>query len=262
MPGTWSSLHRDRLLSSSCANGAARCARRSRLAGAAIILAALVTLGAPAAAVASGDTLAGSLLAQAPGLRPDVLRLALDASGRASAEGLVPRPELLTVIDYSIASTEPRLWVFDIARQKLLFHELVAHGKNSGGNIPDRFSNIEGSLQTSLGLFVTAGTYVGSNGYSLRMKGLEKGVNDRAWSRAIVMHGAPYVSRSAIKALGRLGKSWGCPALRPEISRTLIDTIKDGSPIFAYYPEQTWLASSRFLISPTGGAESVGVAAH
>ena len=116
-----------------------------------------------------------------------------------------------------------------------------------GDNFATRFSNLEGSHQTSLGLFRTADTYVGSNGYSLRLDGLEAGVNDRARERAIVMHGAPYVSDANIRALGRLGRSHGCPALRPAVARRLIDTIKDGSLVFAYYPDQQWLNGSRFL---------------
>ncbi|HEX7808531.1 MAG TPA: murein L,D-transpeptidase catalytic domain family protein, partial [Thermoanaerobaculia bacterium] len=131
--------------------------------------------------------------------------------------------------------------------RKLLFRELVAHGKNSGGNLANFFSNSPGSLATSLGLFVTADTYVGSNGYSLRLKGLEEGINDMAMDRAIVMHGAPYVSRAAIRALGRLGRSWGCPAVRSEVARKIIDTVRGGSPVFAYYPDKNWLSSSSFV---------------
>src|SRR5688500_2516886 len=192
-------------------------------------------------------SLVRSLLEQAPGLKSEVLTLALDAPACAAEKRLVKRPELLTVIDYSLPSTQPRLWVFNVAEKKLLFQELVAHGKNSGGNRPNFFSNSSGSLATSLGLFVTGGTYVGSNGYSLRLKGLEEGVNDMAFDRAIVMHGAPYVSREAIRALGRLGRSWGCPAVRREIARKLIDTVRGGSPIFAYYPDDNWLSSSAFV---------------
>jgi hypothetical protein len=193
------------------------------------------------------ESLVGSLVRQAPGLKADVLRMALDASASAAERGLVKRRDLITVIDYSIPSTQPRLFVFDLAARKLLFRELVAHGKNSGGKYTESFSNSPGSLATSLGLFVTADTYIGSNGYSLRLRGLEAGVNDRAWDRAIVMHGASYVSRAAIRALGRLGRSWGCPAVRKEVARKLIDTVRGGSPVFAYYPEQTWLKSSQFV---------------
>src|SRR6185436_809264 len=138
------------------------------------------------------DPLVKSLLRQAPGLRAEVLRLALEATHRAADRGLVKRQDLLTVIDYSLPSSQPRLFVFDLAARKLLFRELVAHGKNSGDNHATFFSNSPGSLATSLGLFVTADPYVGSNGYSLRLKGLEEGINDMAWDRAIVMHGAAY----------------------------------------------------------------------
>jgi len=169
--------------------------------------------------------------------------------------GLVARPELLTVIDYSLPSTQPRLFVFDVEQRVLLFRELVAHGKNSGENLTTRFSNKESSLATSLGLFVTAGTYMGGNGYSLRLNGLDRGFNDRAMSRAIVMHGAPYVSESMARKLGRLGRSWGCPAVSPKVAAKLIDTLKDGSPIFAYYPDPEWLRASRLLNAEgSGGA--------
>ena len=177
----------------------------------------------------------------------NVLRLALNAAACAREVGAVSADRLLTVIDYSKASTEPRLWVLDLEREQVLFEELVAHGRGSGENYATRFSNAEGSHQTSLGLFRTADTYVGTNGYSLRLDGLEAGINDRARDRAIVMHGAPYVSEDHLRAVGRLGRSHGCPALRTAIARTVIDTIKDGSLVFAYYPDQQWLRGSRFL---------------
>lgn len=219
-----------------------------------ILSALFVLLSAPVVLAeckpAASEALMKALVKQAPGLKTKVLRLALDAADCAAQRGLVARKNLLTVIDYSLPSSQPRLWVFDLDGKRVLFQELVAHGKNSGGDKADFFSNASGSLATSLGLFVTGGTYVGSNGYSLRLKGLEEGVNDMAFERAIVMHGAPYVSRAAIKALGRLGRSWGCPAVRKEIARKMIDTLRGGSPIFAYYPDQEWLASSRFLEKP------------
>ena len=217
---------------------------------AAAALAASAMTGAAAAPAASSESIVSALAAKAPGLRPHVLQLALDASRTAASRGLVTRTDLLTVIDYSLPSSEPRLFVFDLDSRKLLFRELVAHGKNSGGNRTSEFSNRHGSLQTSLGLFSTAGTYAGGNGYSLRLRGLEQGVNDQAWDRLIVMHGAPYVSTSTVKALGRLGRSWGCPAVRPAVARKLIDTIRGGSAVFAYYPDQEWLEASAFLPKP------------
>ncbi len=183
----------------------------------------------------------------APTLDSSILRLALDAAACARESGAIENERLLTVIDYSKPSTEPRMWVLDLERERVLFEELVAHGRGSGENFASRFSNVDGSHQTSLGLFRTADTYVGSNGYSLRLDGLERGVNDRARDRAIVMHGAPYVSEAHLRAIGRLGRSHGCPALRPAVARTVIDTIKNGSLVFAYYPDRQWLKGSRFL---------------
>jgi len=215
------------------------------------LLPLLVLIAAPAFATKPcsdpSDSLASSLLRQSPGLSAKVLRLALGATQCAAERGLVARRDVLTVIDYSLPSTQPRLFVFDLAAHRLLFRELVAHGKNSGDNYTNFFSNSHGSLASSIGLFVTADTYVGSNGYSLRLRGLEEGFNDSAWDRLIVMHGASYVSRAAIGALGRLGRSWGCPAVRKEIARKLIDTVRGGSAVFAYYPEHDWLTHSAFV---------------
>lgn len=193
--------------------------------------------------------IAQTLLRQAPGLTADALRLALRAVDTAAREGLVTRRDLLTVIDYSLPSTQPRLFVFDLAQEKLLYRELVAHGVNSGDNLTTRFSNVLNSRATSIGLFVTADTYFGSNGYSLRLRGLDRGFNDQALVRAIVMHGAPYVNESITRNMGRLGRSWGCPALPAKVSKKIIDHVKGGSPIFAYYPDPDWLRASRFLKS-------------
>jgi hypothetical protein len=154
---------------------------------------------------------------------------------------------LLTIIDYRCRSTEKRLWVLDVARNRILFHELVAHGEGSGDNFAVEFSNEPGSRQTSIGIFRTDTVYNGGNGLSLRLEGLEPGVNDLAMERRIVMHGARYVSQSAVNALGRLGRSWGCPALPAGTHKRVIDQIKGGSAVFAYYPDQRWLRTSRFL---------------
>jgi hypothetical protein len=207
----------------------------------------VLTAALDARAAEQNERLVKSLVRQAPGLRTEVLQLALRAAQTAAEQGLVKRRDLLTVIDYSLPSTQPRLFVFDLVARKLLFRELVAHGKNSGDNVPSFFSNSSGSLASCLGLFVTADPYIGGNGYSLRLKGLEEGINDMAWSRAIVMHGASYVSEEAIKILGRLGRSWGCPAVRPEVAHKIIDTVRGGTAVFAYYPEKTWLKTSAFV---------------
>jgi hypothetical protein len=151
------------------------------------------------------------------------------------------------VIDYSKPSTEPRLWVFDVRKRALLFEELVAHGKHSGENATVRFSDRPGSLMSSLGVFRTSGTYMGRNGYSLKLIGLEPGFNGRSLERAIVMHGADYVNEGAARSLGRLGRSWGCPAVRRPVAKQLIDRVKDGAVLFSYYPDPDWLRTSRFV---------------
>lgn len=137
--------------------------------------------------------------------------------------------------------------MFDLTTGELPFSELVAHGRNTGENMAKHFSDRMHSRQSSLGLFVTSDTYVGSNGYSLRLDGLEPGFNGKARDRAIVMHGAPYVDARFAAAQGRIGRSWGCPALREGIARKVIDTIRGGGVIFSYYPDATWLQQSRFL---------------
>jgi hypothetical protein len=178
--------------------------------------------------------------------RRDVLDLALQAYRCGRSRGYIDRP-LLTVIDYSLPSTARRLWVIDVDRGAVLFNELVAHGRNSGDNLAVSFSNQLGSLQSSLGLFRTGDTYIGQHGLALRLNGLEPGVNDRALERKIVMHGADYVSPAIIAAYGRLGRSWGCPALPRGVTAEVIEQIRDGSAVFAYYPDPDWLRSSEFL---------------
>lgn len=178
--------------------------------------------------------------------RPEVMGLAQRAweCGRASGEFYSP---VLTVIDYSLPSTERRLWVIDMERRQVLDHQVVAHGEGSGETHAVAFSNRVGSHQSSLGLFRTEDTYFGGNGYSLRLNGLEPGINDRALERKIVVHGAHYADPSIISQFGRLGRSHGCPAVPHWAARSLIDRIKGGSAVFAYYPDPRWLQASRYL---------------
>ena len=180
-------------------------------------------------------------------IETDVLELALGAASCAVKSGAVERPRTLTVIDYSKPSSQKRLWVYDLTSRELLYEELVAHGQGSGANVATEFSNLPDSHQTSLGLFVTDETYVGRNGYSLRLDGLDKGVNDRARERAIVMHGAPYVSPAFVKANGRLGRSHGCHAVSDAVARDLIDKVKGGGLVFAYHPDAGFLKTSKYL---------------
>jgi hypothetical protein len=201
-----------------------------------------------ASAHASPATAAGGWNSSTLGsINTTVFGLALRAANCAVRSGAVASPSTLTVIDYSKPSTEKRLWVFDLRSHEMVFEELVAHGQGSGGNVPTLFSNDPETHRTSLGLFRTADTYVGKNGYSLRLDGLDPGFNDHARERAIVMHGAPYVSAEFAQAQGRLGRSWGCPALEADVAREVIDRVKGGGLIFAYYPDQQWLNTSQFL---------------
>ncbi len=180
-------------------------------------------------------------------VKPSVLDLALGAAACAVRSGVVDSPATLTVIDYSLPSTAKRMWVYDLNARSLVFEELVAHGSASGDNFATSFSNNPDSHQTSLGLFVTDQPYVGKNGYSLRMDGLDEGINDRARERAIVIHGADYVSETFAKAQGRLGRSWGCPAVRGVVAKTLIDRVRGGGLVFAYYPDPQFLAESKYV---------------
>lgn len=155
--------------------------------------------------------------------------------------------DILTLIDFSRPSTEERLYVFDMKQRKMLFSSVVSHGKNSGENYATSFSNEYGSYKSSLGFYLTESTYQGKNGYSLVLNGLEKGINDRARERAIVMHGAAYADPSAVGKGGRLGRSFGCPAVPQKLSRPIIDTIKGGSVIYIYAETPDYLVHSSVL---------------
>jgi hypothetical protein len=186
------------------------------------------------------------LKSQARNIDEKVLRLALTAYMNTRKHGYVGK-QVLTVIDYSKPSTQKRLWVFDLRSNRTLFNTWVSHGKNSGGVNSNSFSNSPGSLKSSLGVFVTDTTYSGKNGYSLRLRGLEHGVNDSAYSRAIVVHGAAYANGANAGRDRGLGRSWGCPAVSSSLARPIINTIKDRTVIFAYYPDRKWLSHSSFL---------------
>lgn len=180
-------------------------------------------------------------------LKLPVLKLAMEAYYNAQKLGIKPTKPILTLIDYSIPSTKRRLWVLDINLEKILHKSMVAHGKNSGKKYATSFSNIANSRQSCIGLFITKNSYIGKHGYSLRLEGLDKGFNDNAISRAIVIHGAPYVSKTFAKKIGRTGRSWGCPAIEKKLVKPIISTIKDGTLVFSFYPDKRWLKSSRFI---------------
>lgn len=189
----------------------------------------------------------GAVLSQkAPDINSKALKTALQAYHCAAKRGHIKKP-YLTVIDYSVASNKPRLWTFDLHNDRLLFRSFVAHGKNSGKLKARYFSDRPESRQSSLGLFVTGEKYSGSHGASLRLNGLDHGFNSRARPRAIVIHGASYVSQQFLKKHGRLGLSWGCPAISNELAKPLINKIKDGAAVFTYYPTNQYLKGSKLL---------------
>jgi L,D-transpeptidase catalytic domain len=198
------------------------------------VLQLLAVAGAATAAPGLAPRMLPAAFRDVAGLSPRALAAALDAVAGARSRGIAGRGDLLTLIDYSLPSTAPRLWVLDLASGKVLFHELVAHGAGSGDNYATRFSNAPDSRQSSLGLFLTGGTYEGGNGYSLKLNGLDPGVNDLAEERRVVMHGAWYVSADHVQHFGRLGRSWGCPALPVASAHAVIDVIKNGTFLFSY----------------------------
>lgn len=154
---------------------------------------------------------------------------------------------ILTLIDYSKPSTEKRLFVIDLTNKKIIYKTYVAHGRNTGLNYAEKFSNLCQSHKTSLGYFITRNTYTGKHGYSLRLEGIEKGINDNALKRAIVMHPAEYVSENYIEQYGRLGRSYGCPSVPVDDHKYLIDLIKENTCLFAYYPDSAYLAGSVYI---------------
>ncbi len=183
------------------------------------------------------------------GLREGVLTKALTAFRNAYEQGR-SKSATVTIIDYELPSKQKRLWVIDLSQQKLLFHEYTTHGRGSDRNhdgMLDSVSNRQNSHQSNVGLLVTQETYTGRHGKSLRMNGLEEGFNDNARDRAIVFHSASYADDQYIARHGKAGRSHGCPALDPDVSGQIIETIKDGTLVFAYHPNQNWLQNSSYL---------------
>ena len=154
---------------------------------------------------------------------------------------------ILSIIDFTQSSTSKRLFVFDLDNGRLLFNTLVAHGKKTGEEWARSFSNSPRSNKSSIGFYVTGQTYNGSNGYSLKLMGMESGFNSNAYQRAIVVHGADYVNEEYIENQGYIGRSQGCPALMPEVCRPIINTIKEGSCLFVYYPLPQYLKRSSLV---------------
>lgn len=172
----------------------------------------------------------------------EVLHRALSGYEKLTLEN----KKYITIVDFSQVSTEDRLFIIDLENQKIIYQTYVAHGKNSGLNVVNKVSNISKSLQSSPGFYITGETYYGKHGYSLRLDGMETGINDNARMRAIVMHGADYVSKQFINQHHRLGRSWGCPAIPNEISKEIINLIKNGSCLYIHIDDPVYLEQSEF----------------
>ena len=183
------------------------------------------------------------------GLSQNAFELAMKGFNYLSIKKQVTKKNIVSIVDFSKPSTEKRLYVIDVNTGEILFRTWVAHGQNSGERYANKFSNSLESHQSSLGFFITMDTYIGGHGYSLRLKGCEKGINDKAYERDIVIHGADYVSREFINSRGVLGRSYGCPAVPAELSQQIINTIKNGSCLFLYHPTKKYYRRSKILNS-------------
>ncbi len=183
------------------------------------------------------------------GLSQEAYQFAMKGMATLKQQGKIHNARIISIIDFTRSSASKRLFVIDLENERLLFNTYVAHGQNSGTEFATRFSNKPESFQSSLGFYETAGTYIGKNGYSLQLKGLEKGFNDLADERAIVMHGAPYVSENYIHSQGYIGRSWGCPAVPEKQNKPIIDKIKNGTCLFIYAGNKTYSRKSKILNS-------------
>ena len=181
------------------------------------------------------------------GLARQAFDCAIKGFNTMKAVGEMSNKNIISIIDFSKSSCQKRLFVIDLKNSKVLFNTYVAHGMQSGKEFANQFSNKIESNKSSLGFYETQGTYIGGNGYSLRLQGIEKGINDNANKRDIVMHGAGYVDESFIRSQGYIGRSWGCPALPQRLHKAIIDVIKNGTCLFIFSPDNNYLSHSKIL---------------
>jgi hypothetical protein len=182
------------------------------------------------------------------GLSRDVFLMAVKGLKKLDVSGKLRNANILTIADYSQSSNKKRLYVIDLKNRKLLFNTYVAHGRNTGDEFAKSFSNVEGSFKSSLGFYVTEKPIVGSHtGFALLINGVEKGFNDHAIKREIIIHAAEYASENFIKKHGRLGRSYGCPSLPPDMNKPIIETIKGGTCLFLYNPNKDYIGKSALL---------------
>jgi hypothetical protein len=181
------------------------------------------------------------------GLSEQAFNYAMKGFNYLLQHGKIAKDNIISIVDFSLPSSKKRLFVIDLDDYRVLYNTYVAHGVNSGREYANQFSNQPESFKSSLGFYQTLNTYIGENGYSLRLNGLERGINDNANSRDIVMHAADYVNESFIKAQGYIGRSWGCPALPEKLHKHIIDKIKNGSCLFIYSANNGYLKKSRII---------------
>ena len=193
------------------------------------------------------STLYDSLELNKIGLAEEVLTYAYTGYQNLLNKGMIKEPGILSIVDFSKSSTKKRLYIIDMNNYKLLNHTYVAHGKNTGQEFATKFSNKPESLQSSLGFYITRNTYFGKHGLSLKLEGKDKGFNDKAMERAIVLHGSSYSDENFVRARGYLGRSWGCPAVPEKEKTKIINTIKDGTVLFIYHPTKSYLHGSTVL---------------
>lgn len=201
----------------------------------------------PALTAASFASVYDSLHLALTGLSREAFEYAKKGFDKLVAQGKLLNNSVISIVDFSQPSTRKRLYVIDLENYRLLYNTWVAHGRNSGREMATSFSNQESSYKSSPGFYVTRETYNGGHGYSLKLDGLEKGINDNAYNRAIVIHGAEYVNPSLIASQGYIGRSLGCPAVPVQLAKPIINTIKNGSCLFIYHPGSSYLQRSPVL---------------
>ncbi len=195
----------------------------------------------------SAFSLYNSLRLDLMGLSQQTFEYAIKGFNHLVQTGKLANTNLISIVDFSLPSSRKRLFVIDLYKHTLEFCTYVAHGANSGAATANEFSNQPECHKSSLGFYETLNTYTGGNGYSLRLEGLEPGINDNALERAIVIHGAAYVNEGLIKSRGYIGRSWGCPAVPEKMNKPIIDKIKNGSCLFIYSPDKNYLSSSKII---------------
>ncbi|HEY0272001.1 MAG TPA: murein L,D-transpeptidase catalytic domain family protein [Chitinophaga sp.] len=203
----------------------------------------------PAAAVRAAQMAAiyDGLQLNAMGLSEGAFFSAVEGLRLLIEEGKLQNDSIISIVDFSLPSTEKRLFIIDLYHQRLLFNTLVSHGRNSGENTATSFSNKPNSFKSSLGFYITGDTYAGKHGLSMRLLGEERGINDNALRRGIVMHSADYVNDEMARNSGRIGRSEGCPAVPAEVSDEIINTISNGSCLFIYSPNPSYVKHSRYM---------------